>query len=156
MIRLMDERWERIRKHFPEEHIPDGRPGRKPIATRQVLEAVLWILNTGAQWHMLRQSYPNYKTVHQRFQTWCCYEILRRVLTAVANELRDKGALDEEECFTDATFVMAKGGGSEVGTTKRGKSRLGGLVATLMTPQWVTLRPRFLFCERDSLLKLAE
>jgi Transposase DDE domain len=29
--------------------------------------------------------------------------------------------LDEEECFIDATFVMAKGGGSEVGTTKRGK-----------------------------------
>ena len=38
--------------HFPEEHIPDGRPGRKPIPTRRVLEAVLWILNTGAQWHM--------------------------------------------------------------------------------------------------------
>ena len=27
--------------------------------------------NTGAQWHMLPQSYPNYKTVHRRFQTWC-------------------------------------------------------------------------------------
>src|SRR5215813_9091522 len=39
----------------------------------------------------------------------------------VANELRDKGALDEEECFIDATFVMAKGGGSEIGPTKRGK-----------------------------------
>jgi hypothetical protein len=25
--------------HFPEEHIPDGRPGRKPIPTRRVLEA---------------------------------------------------------------------------------------------------------------------
>jgi transposase len=80
-------------KHFPEEHIADGRPGRKPIPTRHVLEAVLWILNTGAQWHMLPQSYPNYKTVHRRFQTWCCNEILRRVLTDVANELRDKGAL---------------------------------------------------------------
>jgi hypothetical protein len=34
------------------------------------------------------------------------------VLTDVANELRDKGALDEEECFIDATFVMAKGGGA--------------------------------------------
>ena len=33
--------------------------------------------NTGAQWHMLPQSYPNYKTVHRRFQTWCCNEILR-------------------------------------------------------------------------------
>jgi hypothetical protein len=42
-------------------------------------------------------------------------------LLNVANELRDKGGLDEEECFIDATFVMAKGGGSEIGTTKRGK-----------------------------------
>ena len=78
---------------------------------RHVLEAVLSILNTGAQWHMLPQSYPNYKTVHRRFQTWCCNEILRLVLTDVANELRENGALDEEECFIDATFVMAKGGG---------------------------------------------
>jgi transposase len=62
MIRLTNEQWERIRNHFPEEHIPDGRPGRKPIPTRCVFEAVLWILNTGAQWHMLPQSYPNYKS----------------------------------------------------------------------------------------------
>ena len=121
MIWLTDEQWERIRNHFPEENIADGRPGRKPVATRRVLEAVLWILNTGAQWHMLPQSYPNYKTVHRRFQTWCCNEVLRRVLTDVANELRDRGALDEAECFIDATFVMAKGGGAEIGPTKRGK-----------------------------------
>jgi transposase len=76
--------------HFPEEHIPDDRPGRKPVPTRRVLEALLWILNTGAQWHMLPQSYPNYKTVHRRFQTWCSNEVLRRVLTEVANELRTK------------------------------------------------------------------
>ena len=57
---------------------------------------------------MLPQSYPNYKTVHRRFQTWCSNEVLRRVLTDVADEFRDRGALDEEECFIDATFVMAK------------------------------------------------
>src|SRR6059058_4841969 len=121
MIRLTNEQWERIRNHFPEEHIPDGRPGRKPIPTRCVFEAVLWILNTGAQWHMLPQTYPNYKSVHRRFQTWCRDEVLRRVLMDVANELRDKGALDEAECFIDATFVMAKGGGAGIGPTKRGK-----------------------------------
>ena len=75
MIRLSDEQWDRIRKHFPEEHVSDGRPGRKPIPTRRVLEAVLSILNTGPQWHMLPQSYPNYKTVHRRLQTRCTTKV---------------------------------------------------------------------------------
>src|SRR5213075_1503598 len=66
---------------------------------------------------LLPQSYPNYKSVHRRFQTWCRDEVLRRVLMDVANELRDKGALDEAECFIDATFVMAKGGGAGIGPT---------------------------------------
>ena len=121
MIWLSDEQWRRIRNHFPEEHIADDRPGRKPIPTRRVLEAVLWVLNTGAQWHMLPQSYPNYKTVHRRFQSWCHSDVLRQVLTDVANELRDRGVLDQEESFIDATFAMAKGGGAEIGPTKRGK-----------------------------------
>jgi transposase len=121
MIRLSDLQWERIRHHFPEENIADGRPGRRPVSTRQVLEGTLWILNTGAQWHMLPQCYPNYKTVHRRFQTWCRSEVLRGILMDIANELRERGVLDEEECFIDATFVMAKGGGAEVGPTKRGK-----------------------------------
>ena len=87
----------------------------------RVLEAVLWILNTGAQWHMLPQCYPNYKTVHRRFQTWCRHEVLRDILVDVANTLRERGGLDESESFIDAMFSSAKGGGAEVGPTKRGK-----------------------------------
>jgi transposase len=121
MQRLSDFQWERIREHFPEENIPDGRPGRKPVPARQVLDAVLWILNTGAQWHMLPQCYPNYKTVHRRFQQWCQQEVLRAILTDLANALREQGAIDERECFIDATFATAKGGGDEIGPTKRGK-----------------------------------
>lgn len=108
MLRLSDEHWERIREHFPEENIPEGRPGRKPIPTRAVLEAVLWILNTGAQWHMLPQCYPNYKTVHRRFQHWCRKAVLREVLVDLANALRDEGVLDESECFIDASFALAR------------------------------------------------
>ena len=121
MQRLSDVQWERIREHFPEENIPDGRPGRKPVPARQILDAVLWILNTGAQWHMLPQCYPNYKTVHRRFQQWCQQEVLRAVLTDLANALREQGAIDERECFIDATFASAKGGGDKIGPTKRGK-----------------------------------
>ncbi|RMH30843.1 MAG: transposase, partial [Nitrospirae bacterium] len=67
MLRLSDDHWNRIRAHFPEEHLPDSRPGRKPVPTRVVLEAALWIPTTGAQWHLLPQCYPNDKTVHRRF-----------------------------------------------------------------------------------------
>jgi len=129
MLRLSDEQWERIRKHFPEEHIPAGRRGRKPIATRHVVEAVLWILNTGAQWHMLPQGYPNYKTVHRRFQQWCRSEVLREVLTDLANTLREEGRIDERESFIDAMFSPAKGGGDNVAPTKRGKGvKIMGIV----------------------------
>jgi transposase len=121
MLRLSDEQWGRIRNHFPEENVSESRPGRKPVCTRAVLEAVLWILNTGAQWHMLPQSYPNYKTVHRRFQRWCEQQVLRDVLTDLANDLREQGAIDEREAFIDATFASAKGGGDAIGPTKRGK-----------------------------------
>ena len=76
-----------------------GERVANPIPTRRVLEAVLWILNTGAQWHMLPQCYPNYKTVHRRFQTWCRHEVLRDILVDVANTLRERGGLDESERF---------------------------------------------------------
>jgi transposase len=49
VLRITDEQWELIREHLPEEHYPDDRPGRKTIPARKVLEAALWILNSGAQ-----------------------------------------------------------------------------------------------------------
>jgi hypothetical protein len=83
---------------------------------------VLWILNTGVQWHMFPQSCPNYETVHDCFQQWCENEVIRDALTALANTLRERGAIDEAECQIDATFASAKGGGDEIGPKKRGKS----------------------------------
>jgi len=70
---------------------------------------------------MLPQSYPNYKTVHRRFQQWCENEVIRAALTDLANALRDDDAIDESECYIDATVASAKGGGDEIGPTRRGK-----------------------------------
>ena len=81
---------------------------------------MLWILNTGAQWHILPQRYPNYKTVHRRFQQRRRNYVLRDALCQSANTLRESGAIDESECFIDATFSSVKGGGDGMGPTKRG------------------------------------
>jgi hypothetical protein len=66
------------------------------------------------------QGYPNYNTVHRRFQQWCREEVLRHVLTDLANALRAEGEIDESECSIDATFASAKGGGGQIGPTRRG------------------------------------
>ena len=39
----------------------------------------------------------------------------------MANALRDQGDIDERESFIDASFASAKGGGEQIGKTKRGK-----------------------------------
>jgi hypothetical protein len=59
--------------------------------------------------------------VHRRFQQWCEREILRAILVQLANELRDRGEIDDSECFIDATFASAKGGGAGTGPTRCGK-----------------------------------
>jgi len=133
---LRHDQWERIREHFPEEHIPDNRPGRKPITTRAVLEAVLWILNAGAQWHFLPQCYPNCKTVHRRFQQWCHQEVLREVLPQLVNTRHDERTIDERESVIEATFAAAKGDGEAVGLTKRGK---GVKILAIVDRHWLPL-----------------
>ena len=121
MLKLTDDQWDRIRLHFPEEKRSKRQWGRPPIPARRVLEAVLWILKTGAQWHMLPQCYPNYKTVHRRYQTWCEKDVLEELIKDLACELREAGVIDESEAYIDASFARAKGGGSGVGRTKAGK-----------------------------------
>jgi len=89
MVKVSDDGWEWIKHHFPEEGLPEGRAARKPVPARKILDAVLWVLNTGAQWLMLLQSYPNYKTVHRRFQQWCKQDVLRELLMGIAKVLCD-------------------------------------------------------------------
>jgi transposase len=55
------------------------------------------------------------------FSSGASARCLREILAKLANELRDRGDIDESECFIDATFASAKGGGAEIGPTRRGK-----------------------------------
>ncbi|HXH12605.1 MAG TPA: transposase [Alphaproteobacteria bacterium] len=138
---MSDEPWERIRDHVPEEHLPEGRPGRTPVPARAVLEAVLWRLNTGAHWPRLPQCSSNDKTVPRPFQPWCERAVRREILKDLANTLRDEATVDERESFIDATVVAAKGGGDAVGLTKRGigmgsRSRSGRTLRIIMRLRW--------------------
>ena len=88
---------------------------------------------------MFPQCYPNLKTVHRRFQLWCRNDVLRDALCQLANTLRESRAIDESECFIDASFSPAKGGGDGLGPTKRGKGvKIVGIVDRNGLPLAVT------------------
>src|SRR5579864_1115570 len=87
----------------------DGR-GRPPQDTRAVLNGVLWILRTGAQWRELPAKYPLYQTCHRRFQQWVRSGQLEKALRALAKELHRRGLLPLEEGLLDGSFASAKKG----------------------------------------------
>ena len=108
---LTDEQWEVIQPLIPRPpKRSDGR-GRPRRDDREVLNGILWILRTGAPWKDLPKRYPPYQTCHRRFQEWVRAGVLERILQALAEDLRERGRLDLEECFIDGTFVPAKKGG---------------------------------------------
>jgi transposase len=108
---LTDEQWTLLHPLIPAPpRRRDGR-GRPWRATREVLNGVLWILRSGARWQDLPERFPPYQTCHRRFQPWVRDGVLRRVLEALAEDLRTRGEIDLSECFIDGTFVVAKKGG---------------------------------------------
>jgi transposase len=80
----------------------DGSKGKVAV-TRAVLNGILWVLGTGAQWRELHNKYPPYQTCHRRFQQWVRQGKLEGILHA-------RGKLELEEAFIDDSFTGAKKG----------------------------------------------
>jgi transposase len=109
-MELTDAQWELL-KPLVEPRTPQKRRGRPWRDTRQVLEGVLWILRTGAQWSELpRDKFPPYQTCHRRFQQWVRMGTLVKLLRRLAEDLLARGQLDLAETFIDASFSGAKKG----------------------------------------------
>ena len=84
--------------------VPDASRSRRVAFLKQSCGFSTQVLNGIS----CRKAIPTTKRYIDAFRLGAAM-ILRRLLTGVANELRDRGALDEEECFIDATFVGWRG-----------------------------------------------
>ena len=86
-----------------------------------MLEAIFFVLHTGIQWEHLPKSFPPQSTVHDRLQLWRTHQAFRKLLAKVVRSRAQQGRIDLDQCFIDATFAPAKGGGEGVGLTKKSK-----------------------------------
>jgi len=68
------------------------------------------VLGSGALWRELPEKYPPFQTCHRRFQQWVRSGKLEAALQLLARHLHERGKLNLDEAFVDATFASAKKG----------------------------------------------
>jgi len=107
------------------EQIPDPPKsrfgGRPAVDKRQVVEGIFWILDNGAKWKDLPRHFGSKSTVHRWFQKWVADGLFEKILRTAGRLVEERGEYRLYECFVDATFSKAKGGGQEIGLTRVGK-----------------------------------
>jgi transposase len=110
-MELTNEQWQRIAEYLPKPKALPGTSGRPPQDNRAILNSIiLWNLRTGASWADLPPQYPPRSTCHRRFQQWTESGVFAKILTALAQDLRNRGGIDLNEGFIDGTFAPEKKG----------------------------------------------
>ena len=91
-------------------------PPRHP---RGVVDGILWILRTDAQWQDLPARYPPKSTCQRWRQQWSTDVFFDDILFALAEDPRDRCGFDSvKPSLTEPSFPPKRGPG--VGNTKRG------------------------------------
>src|SRR6478672_1708649 len=107
---ISDEQWEVLGPLL--ERPRKSQYGRPRAGEREVFEAILFVLHTGIQWKHLPRTFPPKSTVHDSLKAWSQSDAFRRIFAAIISQLIEEGRVNLEECFVDATFAAAKGGGT--------------------------------------------
>jgi transposase len=95
---LSNEQWRRIGHLLPGKK---GDPGRTGDDNRLFVNAVLWVLRSGARWSDLPERYGKYKSVHKRFTRWAENGVWERVFESLTEDP------DNQYLMLDTTLVRA-------------------------------------------------
>ena len=100
MIRreLTNAQWQRIATLIPGKKGDKGRHGED---NRLFVDAVLWILRTGAPWRDLPPAFGLWNSVFVRFNRWSRKGVWQQLFTVLADDP------DFEHVMIDATIIRA-------------------------------------------------
>jgi len=120
MLKLTDEQLDWILERIPD--APRSPKGGRPTAEkRDVLRGIFWMLDNGAKWKDLPRRFGSKSTVHRWFAKWVRDGVFEKLLQSAGRCVERRGDYRLYECFIDATFSKAKGGGDGIGVTRVGK-----------------------------------
>jgi transposase len=92
---LTNEAWKRIEPFLPPQKT--GKKGRPPKDNRVMLNGMIWIDRTGAQWRELPECCGSWQSVYARFRKWKDDGVLERVFKALSADY------DPENLSLDST-----------------------------------------------------
>jgi transposase len=125
---LTDTEWDQIAALLPPEK--SGRSGHPYKDHRLVVNAILWVLRTGAPWRDMPERYGPWQTAYDRFNRWRKDGTWAKVCEHVQIE-RDSD-IDWEVEFVDGSIIKAHP--HAAGAPKRKAKPLKRGRTTLRTP----------------------
>jgi len=112
---LSDAQWGWIADLMPRSNPHGGGVWRDH---RQVVDGLMWKLNTGAQWRDIPERYGPWQTIYERFVRWRCDGLFERILDRLRLQLDADGRIDVDLWCIDGTSIRASR--SAAGGGKRG------------------------------------
>src|SRR5215204_4784776 len=82
---LSDAEWSYLEPYLPSIKTT-GRP--RLHHTREILDALFYVLKSGCPWRLLPHDFPPWKTVHHYFRTWRIDGTWEKLHTAIRERLR--------------------------------------------------------------------
>jgi transposase len=117
---ISDQVWQLLEPHLPGR---EGAWGGKARDNRLFINAVFWILRTGAPWRDLPPDLGDWKNTHRRFCRWRDKGVWESLLEQLVTEP------DYEWLMIDASHIKvhphaagARGGNQDMGLTKGGST----------------------------------
>jgi putative transposase len=109
---LTDDEWDVLEPHLP---TPEKRGRPRLHTTREILNAVFYVLKSDCQWRMLPTDFPPLKTVFHYFRRWRIDGIWERMNRVLRQRLREKLGREPEPSagIVDAQSIKTTGAGGE-------------------------------------------
>jgi transposase len=90
---VTDAQWELLAPLIPE---PGAWSPREPIARREIVNGILYLLRTGCSWRQMPHDLPNGKTVYHYFRLWKLDGTWEKAMTALRKQVRTQMGREAE------------------------------------------------------------
>lgn len=92
---LTNKQWETLAPLLPPPHT-EGRGRRREVDIREIINGIVYVLDTGCKWRSLPHDFPKWKTVYHYFREWRRDGIWKKIHDRLREAVRVKSGRDKE------------------------------------------------------------